>query len=98
MKIIVAISVNQENNYQEIKYVIVPPLEEESLKYVIPTIAYYNLVSVIPRGMVCPYEDIMDCLSKAYGKASLNVKRDYNDIELYINESFPYWRVVSQRG
>ena len=44
------------------------------------------------------YEDIMDCLSKAYGKDSLNVKRDYNDIELYINESFPYWRVVSQRG
>ena len=40
----------------------------------------------------------MDCLNKAYGKASLNVKRDYNDIELYVNESFPYWRVVSQRG
>lgn len=31
-----AISVNQENNYQEIRYGIVPPLEEESFKFVIP--------------------------------------------------------------
>lgn len=93
-----AISVNRENNYQEIKYVIVPPLEEESFKYVFPAIAYYNLVSAIPRGMVCPYEDIIDCLNNAYGKDSLDMKRDRNAIELYVRESFPYWRVVSKRG
>ena len=82
----------------EIKYVIVPPVEEESFEYVIPSIAYYNLVSSIPKGMVCPYEDIMDCLNKAYGKDSLKIKGDRNTVEFYVNESFPYWRVVSQRG
>lgn len=82
----------------DIKYIVIPPLEKESFEYVIPGIAYYNIVSAIPRGMVCPYEDIMDCLNKAYGKDSLRVKRDRNAVELYVNESFPYWRVVSQRG
>lgn len=82
----------------ETKYVIVPPLEEESFEYVISSIAYYNLVSAIPKGRVCPYEDIMGCLNKAYGKDSLETKRECNAVEFYINKSFPYWRVVSQRG
>ena len=82
----------------EIKYIIVPPLEEENLEYVIPSIAYYNLVSAIPKGMVCTYDDLINCLRKAYGIDSLEISRDRNRVELYINDSFPYWRVVSQRG
>lgn len=87
---------NKENT--EIKYIIVPPLEKENLEYVIPSIAYYNLVSAIPKEMVCTYEDIINCLRKAYGIDSLELSRDRNIVELYINDSFPYWRVVSQRG
>lgn len=29
---------------------------------------------------------------------SLEVKHDLDSVELYINNSYPYWRVVSQRG
>ena len=91
-------SLNRKIETKEIKYLTVPPLEKESFEYVIPAIAYYNLVSAIPRGMVCSYDDIMTCLNKAYGKDSLEIQRDRNAVELYVNESFPYWRVVSQRG
>ena len=89
---------NKGNQKPEVKYVTLPPVEKESFKYVIPTIAYYTLVSAIPRGMVCTDDELMACLRNAYGIDSLEIKRDYNSIVMYADNCFPYWRVVSQRG
>lgn len=86
------------NETPEPKYVILPPIETEGLTYAIPSHAYYLLVSAIPRGMVCTDDEIMECLRKAYGKENLEIKTDYNSVQFYINDSFPYWRVVSQHG
>lgn len=86
------------NEKPEIKYVILPPIEIQGIEYAIPSIAYYNLVSAIPRGMVCTDDELMACLRKAYGRDSLEIKTDRNSVELYSRDSFPFWRVVSQRG
>jgi len=86
------------NRKPEAKHIILPPIETQGISYVIPSVAYYTLVSAIPEGMVCTDDDIMACLRKVYGNESLEIKTDRNSVELYANDSFPYWRVVSQKG
>ena len=89
---------NKGNRKPEVKYVTLPPVEKESFEYVIPAIAYYTLVSAIPRGMVCTDDELMACLRESYGKDFLEIKRDYNSVVMYADNCFPYWRVVSQKG
>lgn len=86
------------NEKPEVKSVILPPIETQGIEYVIPSVAYYNLVSAIPRGMVCTDDELMACLRKAYGMDFLEIKMDRNSVELYSKDSFPFWRVVSQKG
>lgn len=86
------------NKPPEMKYIILPPIEIQGIEYVIPSLAYYMLVSNIPKGMVCSDNDIMTCLRKAYGIENLEIKTDLNSAEMHIQECFPFWRVVSQRG
>ncbi len=87
------------NDTPEIKSVILPPIETQGIdEYVIPSIAYYNLVAAIPRGMVCTDDELMSCLRKAYGVGSIEIKTDRNSVELYADDCFPFWRVVSQKG
>ena len=80
------------------QHLILPPIEKIGLEYAIPQYAYFLLVSAIPEGMICSDDDIMSCLRTAYGNDSLEVKPDKNSSSLYLENSFPYWRVVSQRG
>ena len=86
------------NEAPETKYVILPPIEVEGLTYAIPGLAYYSLVSAIPRGMVCTDDEIIECLRRVYAKNNLEIKTDYNSVQFYINDTFPYWRVVSKNG
>lgn len=86
------------NEKHETKYVILPPIETQGIEYAIPSLAYYSLVAAIPRGMVCTDDELMSCLRKAYGMDSLEIKTDRNSVEIYGNYSFPFWRVVSQKG
>ena len=90
--------VGNGNEPPEVKYIVLPPIETQGLEYAIPSLAYYTLVSTIPRGMVCSGDDIMNCLRKAYGMEGLEIKTDHNSAELYMNERFPFWRVVSETG
>lgn len=80
------------------QHLILPPIEKMGLEYAIPQYAYFLVVSSIPEGMLCSDDDIMSCLRTAYGNNSLEVKPDNNSLSLHIENSFPYWRVVSQRG
>ena len=90
--------VGSGNEPPEVKHIVLPPIETQGLEYAIPCISYYTLVSAIPRGMVCSGDDIMKCLRKAYGMEGLEIKTDHNSAELYMNECFPFWRVVSETG
>ena len=85
------------NEPPEIKHIILPPIAKQGMGYAIPAAAYYALVSAIPRGMVCSDDDLMACLRKAYGDG-LELERDINSAELYMNDTFPFWRVVSTNG
>lgn len=85
------------NEPPETKHIILPPLAKQGLTYAIPAMAYYTLISAIPRGMVCSDDDLMACLRAAYGER-LELERDINSAELYMNDSFPFWRVVSAEG
>lgn len=87
------------NDRPENKSVILPPIETQGIdELVIPSIAYYSIVSAIPRGMVCTGDDLMSCLRKSYGVGAIELKTDRNSVELYSNDRFPFWRVVSQKG
>ena len=87
------------NEKPEVKSVILPPIETQGVdEYAIPSIAYYNLVAAIPRGMVCTDDELMACLRKAYGMGSIEIKTERNSVEIYANDRFPFWRVVSRKG
>lgn len=90
--------VGSGNEPPEVKHIVLPAIETQGLEYAIPSLAYYLVVSAIPRGMVCSGDDIMNCLRKAYGMEGLEIKTDHNSAELYMNECFPFWRVVSETG
>lgn len=92
------ILIGSGNKPPEVKYIVLPPIEIQGFEYVIPSLAYYTLVSNIPKGMVCSDNDIMTCLRKAYGMENLEIQTDQNSAEMHIQECFPFWRVVSQRG
>ncbi len=87
------------NDKPESKCVILPSVETQGLKeLVIPSIAYYSIVSAIPRGTVCTGDDLMSCLRKSYGVGPIEIKTDRNSTSLYADDRFPFWRVVSQKG
>lgn len=90
--------VGNGNEPAEVKYIVLPPIETQGLTYAIPALAYYTLISAIPRGMVCSDDDLISCLRKAYGMDVLEIKRDMTGAQMHINECFPFWRVVSPRG
>ena len=77
---------------------ILPPIEKMGLEYAIPQYAYFLLISAIPQGMLCTDDSVMACLREAYGSNTLEIKPNKNSFSLYLENSFPYWRVVSQRG
>lgn len=90
--------VGSGNEPPEVKHIVLPPIAKQGLSYVIPSHAYYILVSAIPRGMVCTDDDLMACLRTAYGMDGLEIQHDHNSAEMYLNDCFPYWRVVSSTG
>jgi len=89
---------NKGNDMLEHKYLILPPIVKNGIYYEIPPEAYYGIVSAIPYGMVSTDDEIMNCLRNVYGIDSLEIGEDYNSSALHINDSFPFWRVVSTRG
>ena len=80
------------------QYVILPQVETNKIYYYIPALAYYLMVCAIPYSKVCTEEEIWDKLKSVYGINTLDVRPEYNSVDLYLNNSFPYWRVVSERG
>lgn len=80
------------------RHLILPPIEKMGVEYAIPQYAYFLVVSAIPQGMICSDDDIMSCLRATYGNDNLEIKPDKNSFSLYLENAFPYWRVVSQRG
>ncbi len=83
---------------QRRKCVVLPPVDDDGIYYQIPQHAYYLLVSEIPCGMIATYDSIKECLQKAYHLQGAEIKSDLNSFQMHQDKSFPYWRVVSQKG
>lgn len=92
------IFMGKENAEINKKPLILPPIENMGLEYAIPQYAYFLLISEIPQGMLCTDDSVMSCLRAAYGSNTLEIKPNKNSFSLYLENLFPYWRVVSQRG
>ena len=81
------------------KYVVLPPMEEEGLARVIPKYALVLLACAIPEGYLITEKALLDCLKKAYNVEVVNVQNHFYQWEvLKLHYSFPFWRVVSERG
>lgn len=80
------------------KYVVLPPVKVDmGGNYVFSWHAYMMLVCEIPAGKVASVEDIMKCLTDAYG-VELPLEHTSADVDMRLQEFYPYWRVVSERG
>ena len=80
------------------KHVVLPPVKVDmGGNYVFPWHAYMMLVCEIPAGKVASMEDVIKSLTEAYG-VELPLEHSLSDLDMRIKESYPYWRVVSERG
>lgn len=86
---------NTSNQNQ--KHVVLPPIIKDLVATYIPWHAYVMLICEVPAGKVASIRDIMKCLAEAYG-AEFPLERPRWDSEMRQTESYPYWRVVSERG
>ena len=91
---------NEETDEPEIHetYVILPPISSNGMYHYIPQHAFYLMVSAIPYGMVCTVEEIWDMLKRVYAIDVVDSRPDYNSVDMYAHNAFPYWRLVSERG
>ena len=80
------------------KCLVLPTVDDNGIYYQIPYHAYVMLVSEIPKGRIATYDSVKECLRKAYGLPSGEIKHDLNSFRLHEKKNFPYWRVVSARG
>lgn len=80
------------------KHVVLPPVKVDvGGNYVFPWHAYVMLVCEIPAGKVASIDDVITCLTEAYGM-ELPLEHSLSDLDMRLKESYPYWRVVSERG
>ena len=80
------------------KHVVLPPVKVNMRgNYVFPWHAYIMLACEMPAGKVASVEDIMKCLTDAYG-VELPLEHASADADMRLREFYPYWRVVSERG
>lgn len=80
------------------KHVVLPPVKVDmGGNYVFPWHAYIMMACEIPAGKVASIDDIIQCLTEAYG-VELPLEHSLSDLDMRLKESYPYWRVVSERG
>lgn len=80
------------------KHVVLPPLIKTMGRYKYPYHAVIMLICEIPAGQITTEKALMECLAKAYGKADLEIERYPLATKDMLDEKYPVWRVVSQRG
>lgn len=80
------------------KHVVLPPVKVDmGGNYVFPWHAYIMMACEIPAGKVASIDDIIQCLTDVYG-VELPLEHSLSDLDMRLKESYPYWRVVSERG
>lgn len=85
-----------ENRYR--KHVVLPPLVKTMGQYKYPYLAVLILICEIPAGQIATETALMECLAKAYGIAGLEIERYPLATKDILDEKYPSWRIVSQRG
>ena len=87
-----------ENRNAYNKYLVLPPLAAQGLLLSYPHHAIVQLICAIPYGKGATVKDIEKCLSRAYKVNCFEAERFTFDPIMQINEQYPFWRVVSERG
>ena len=80
------------------KHVVLPPLIKTMGRYKYPYHAVIMLICEIPAGQIATEKALMECLAKAYDKADLEIERYPLATKDMLDEKYPVWRIVSQRG
>lgn len=85
-----------EHTYR--KQVVLPALAKMAGRYQYPYHAVIMLICEIPFGQIATEKVLMECLEAAYGKSGLEMERCPTAVKDMLEEKYPYWRLVSQRG
>ena len=80
------------------KHIVLPPLSKMAGRYQYPYHAVVMLICEIQAGKIATEKALMECLEKAYGKADLEIERYPLATKDMLDEKYPFWRIVSQRG
>lgn len=80
------------------KHVVLPPLVKTMGRYKYPYHAVIMLICEIPAGQIATEKALMECLANAYGKEELEIERYPLATKDMLEEKYPVWRIVSQRG
>ena len=79
------------------KCLILPPIKINPCQRLVPWLAYYMIISEVPKGKVVIKDDVQALMENVYG-GPFEFEPDSNRISLCWNHSFPYWRMISTRG
>lgn len=85
-----------EHTYR--KQVVLPALVKMAGRYQYPYHAVIMLICEIPSGRIATEKALLECLAAAYGKSGLEMERCPTAVKDMLEEKYPYWRLVSQRG
>lgn len=80
------------------KHVVLPVLSKTAGRYQYPYHAAVMLICEIPVGKIATEKALIECLADAYGKVDLEVERYLLATKDMLDEKYPFWRIVSQRG
>ena len=80
------------------KQVVLPALVKTAGRNQYPYHAVVMLICEIPFGQIATEKALMECLAAAYGKSGLEIERCLTAVKDMLEEKYPYWRIVSQRG
>ena len=80
------------------KQVVLPALVKMAGRYQYPYHAVIMLLCEIPSGQIATEKALLECLAAVYGKSGLEMERCPTAVKDMLEEKYPYWRLVSQRG
>ena len=74
------------------KCLILPPIKINQCQRLVPWLAYYMIISEVPKGKVVIEDEVQALMEKVYG-GHFEFEPDSNRVSLCLNHTFPYWRL-----
>ncbi len=80
------------------KYLVLPPIPRKTEERYYLYFAMCQLICEIPYGKVSTENDLYDLLKKLYGINRLEIEYPKATTRTEMDEGYPYWRLLSERG